>query len=59
VAGVQLAGVLGDEFIAALVDLYGLVLGPVVGEKALHVLADQRDPEQVGAKDRDPDRAFD
>jgi hypothetical protein len=45
VAGVQLAGVLGDEFIAALVDLYGLVLGPVVGEKALHVLTDQRDPE--------------
>src|SRR5215210_3943591 len=59
VARVQLAGVLGDELLAALVDLYGLVLCAVVGKKALHVLADYGDPNQVGDEDRDPDHTLD
>src|SRR3712207_6574122 len=58
VARVQLAGVLRNELLAALVDLYGLVLRSVVGEKALHVLADQGYTDQVGGKDRDPDRTL-
>jgi hypothetical protein len=48
VARVELASVLGDELLAPLVDLYRLVLGAVVGEEALYVLADQGDAEQVG-----------
>src|SRR5918999_272009 len=58
VARVQLAGVLGDELLAALVDLYRLVLRAVVGEEALHVLAYEGDPDQVSDEDGDPDDAF-
>src|SRR5215216_1316455 len=59
VARVELAGVLGDELLAPFIHLYRLVLHPVIGEKALDVLADCRDKEQVRHEDQDPQSALD
>src|SRR5918998_240813 len=59
VAGVELAGVLGDELLAPLVHLYRLVLRPMVGKKALDVFADRRDKEQVRHEDQGPQSALD
>src|SRR5215210_3274123 len=59
VARIQLAGVLRDELLAALVDLYGLVFGPVIGEEAFYVFAHRRYPDEVEQEDADPQHAFD
>src|SRR5918912_3857172 len=57
-ARVKLASILRDELFVSLVNLYSLVLCPVVRKKAFDVLTNRSDQEQVSHKDQYPQESL-